>query len=68
MTGFRGPDELLDREIETLERIARLRVQRTARELKNLDRDLRELKRERARRRAESPTGAESAPQPIVAE
>lgn len=54
MSPFRGPDEVLDREIETLEGIAQRRVKRYARELKELDRDLRELKRERAKRRAAS--------------
>ena len=54
MNGFRGSDETLDREIAAIERIARLRVRRTAAELKDLERDLRTLKRERARRRAES--------------
>jgi len=52
MPGFRGSDHRLDREIETLEAIARLRVRRVARELRDIDRDLSELKRERARRRA----------------
>jgi hypothetical protein len=52
MTGFRGSDESLDREIEAIERMARVRVRRVASELSELDRDLRELKRERARRRA----------------
>jgi len=54
MTGFRGSDESLDREIETVERIARIRLRRASQEMRDLDRDLRELKRERARRRAES--------------
>ena len=54
MTGFRGSDDALDREIEATERIARLRVRRAAAEMKDLDRDLRELRRERARRRAEN--------------
>jgi hypothetical protein len=56
---FRGTDETLDREIETLEAIARLRLRRMAREMRDLDKDLRELKRERAKRRADSevPTG-----------
>jgi hypothetical protein len=54
MTGFRGSDECLDREIAAIEGIARLRVRRVAADLKDLDRDLRELKRERARRRASS--------------
>ena len=60
MTGFRGPDESLDREIAQLERIARLRLRRAAEDLRGLDRDLRELKRERARRRGESPLRLES--------
>ena len=49
---FRGSDETLDREIETLEGIARRRVRRYARDLRDLDRDLTDLKRERAKRRA----------------
>ena len=52
MGGFRGSDETLDQEIATLEAIARLRVRRYARELKELERDLHELKVERVRRRA----------------
>jgi hypothetical protein len=51
MTGFRGSDDSLDREIAAIERIARTRVRRTASDLQELERDLRELKRERARRR-----------------
>ena len=54
MGRFRGSDGTLDREIATLEGIARLRLRRYTRELQELERDLRELKRERARRRAES--------------
>jgi hypothetical protein len=50
--GFRGSDETLEREIETLEAIARLRVRRYARELRELEHDLRELKAEKARRKA----------------
>jgi hypothetical protein len=52
MTGFRGSDEQLEREIAVLEGIARVRVRRVAAELREVDRDLRELRRERARRRA----------------
>lgn len=52
MARFRGSDERLDREIETLESIARLRVRRAAREFRELHRELDELRRERARRRA----------------
>ncbi len=54
MTGFRGSDASLDREIATLERMARIRVRRVASELSEIDRDLRELRRERARRKAEA--------------
>jgi len=54
MAPFRGSDECLDREIETLEGIARVRVRRVARELREIDKDLSELRRERARRRAPS--------------
>jgi hypothetical protein len=51
MSGFRGSDEALDREIATVERIARVRLRRAAAELRGLEADLRELKRERARRK-----------------
>ena len=61
MSGFRGSDESLDREIAQIERIARLRVRRAAADLRELDRDLRELKRERARRRAEVPARIDTA-------
>ncbi|MFZ1022945.1 MAG: hypothetical protein WAN87_02270 [Thermoplasmata archaeon] len=54
MSAFRGSDEALDREIETLEWIARQRVRRYASELKNLDQELRELRRLRTQRRVET--------------
>ncbi len=52
MSAFRGTDEALDREIATLERIVQLRVRRAGAELKELERDLRGLRKEKARRRA----------------
>ncbi|MGC2035641.1 MAG: hypothetical protein WA761_09395 [Thermoplasmata archaeon] len=52
MGPFRATDEQIDHEIATLERIARQRVRRYARDLSEVDRDLKELKKERARRRA----------------
>jgi hypothetical protein len=52
MAGFRGSDETLEREIETLERLGRVRLRRATVALAEVDRELRELKRERARRRA----------------
>lgn len=54
MSTFRGSDESLDREIAAVESTARIRLRRSAAELLELARDLRELKRERARRRAEA--------------
>jgi hypothetical protein len=52
MPPYRGSDAAVDGEIATLERIARLRLARYAAEMRDLDRDLSELRRERARRRA----------------
>ena len=52
MSSFRGSDEQLDREIAAVERIARVRLRRAAAEMRELERDLRALRRERARRRA----------------
>jgi hypothetical protein len=66
MTPFRGTNECLDREIETLEAIARIRVRRVARELRDIDRDLSELRRERARRRVASELVVADATSPSV--
>jgi len=55
MSRFRASDEQIDREIDVLERIVRLRLRRAAAELRELDRDLRELRKERARRRSSVP-------------
>ncbi len=52
MNRYRATDEQIDREIAALERIARIRLRRATSELNEINRDLRELKRERARRRA----------------
>ncbi len=70
MSRFRGSDEALDREIAAIEGIARVRVRRTAAELRELSRGLAELRRERARRRAnaEAPAGfAGTAEDPVDA-
>ncbi len=56
MSRYRATDAQIDREIEALEQIARVRLRRASSELKEIDRDLRELKRERARRRVDSGT------------
>jgi hypothetical protein len=61
MTGFRGSDEALDREIATLERIGRTRVRRAAADLAELARELRTLRKERARRHAAADEIAPSA-------
>ncbi len=52
MAEFRGSDESLDKEIEAIEAIARVRLRRYAREMRELERELTELRRIRARRRA----------------
>jgi len=52
MSTFRATDEQLDREIAALERIGRIRLRRASSELKEIDKDLRELRKERARRAA----------------
>ncbi|MCI4346017.1 MAG: hypothetical protein L3K07_04620 [Thermoplasmata archaeon] len=52
MPPFRGSDETLDKEIETGERMARVRLRRASSELRDLHLELRELRRERAKRRA----------------
>jgi len=61
MSPYRASDEQIDREITTLERMAKVRLRRASAELNDLDRELRELRRERARRaaRAAELTGAE---------
>jgi hypothetical protein len=52
VSGFRGSDEALDREIAAIEGMSRVRVRRVAAELRELEAELHELRRERARRRA----------------
>lgn len=62
MPPFRASDEQLEHEIDTLERMARLRLRRYANEMRDLDRDLSELRKERARRRASAEIPATSEP------
>jgi hypothetical protein len=57
MSPFRGSEAALDAEIAAVERIVRGRVRRASRELTELERDLRELRRERARRNATAASG-----------
>ncbi len=54
MSPFRGDDETLEREISTLEGVAKRRLKRYTDDLRDLDRDLADLRKERARRRAQS--------------
>lgn len=54
MSVYRATDEELEREILTVQAIARLRVRRYARELNELERDLAAMRAERARRRAKA--------------
>jgi len=52
MAPYRATDEQLEREIAALERISRVRLRRASAELREIDTDLRELRKERARRHA----------------
>ena len=60
MSPYRATDEQLDREISALEKMARVRLRRASAELNDLDRELRELRKERARRKAEAPVVSEA--------
>jgi hypothetical protein len=69
MAGFRGSDEELEREIATLERIGRVRLRRATLALREVELDLKELRREKLRRKAlaEVPVAAgETAEGPAV--
>lgn len=67
MAEFRGSDESLDREIAAVERIAQVRLRRYVRELKEIERDLAELRKIRARRRtAARIPGAEEVLEPVA--
>ncbi|MCI4349012.1 MAG: hypothetical protein L3J93_02175 [Thermoplasmata archaeon] len=61
MGGFRGSDDVLDKEIAALERIGRLRLRRYTQDLGEVGRELAALKRERARRHASSEVSATAA-------
>ena len=50
MSPYRGSDEQLEREISTVETIARLRLRRANDDLRRLAEDLADLRRERRRR------------------
>lgn len=54
-------DQQLEREIQTIKEILRVRLRRYNRELKDLEKDLRELRAlQRSRHTAEAPSAAES--------
>ena len=54
-------DEQLEREIQTIKEILRVRLRRYNREMRELDKDLRELRAiQRARRTAHAPVAEES--------
>ena len=54
MSAFRGSDDDLEREIATVERLVRVRLNRANRDLRELEVALDELRRERRRRRLEA--------------
>jgi hypothetical protein len=55
MNRYRGSDEALEREIAAVQGLVRLRVRRTNADLRELELALRDLRRERARRRGVAP-------------
>ena len=62
MSAFRGSDDTLDREIATVERLARLRLRRAASDLRELDSVLSDLRRERRRRQLVAATALPAEP------
>ncbi|HKV90385.1 MAG TPA: hypothetical protein VJQ43_04205 [Thermoplasmata archaeon] len=60
MGTYRASDEALEREIAAVERIVQVRLRRYASEMRDLDRDLSELRKERARRRAANEVAADA--------
>jgi hypothetical protein len=51
MTPYRGSDEALDREISAVEHLVRVRLRRANDDLRDLETILRDLRKERRRRR-----------------
>ncbi len=68
MSPYRGSDEQLEREISTVEAIARLRLRRANDDLRRLADDLSDLRRERRRRQATAVPGAALAAAPVGSE
>lgn len=72
MPRWRGSSEQLDRELATLEIVLALRLRRYARDVAELEREMRSLRRERARRRAKADVSnwarAEVDPTPAVSD
>jgi len=62
VSAFRGSDDALDREIATVERLARLRLRRAASDLRELDSVLSDLRRERRRRQLVAATALPAEP------
>ncbi|MGA7922717.1 MAG: hypothetical protein WCA77_01935 [Thermoplasmata archaeon] len=61
MARWRGSSEHLDRELTTLEAVLATRLRRYARDLAELEREMRDLRKERVRRRAQEEVPAWSA-------
>jgi hypothetical protein len=66
MSGFRGSDERLAREIATVERLVGVRLRRASDDLRELERALADLRREQRRRQRSE--GASSEPTYAFAE
>ncbi len=72
MGRWRGSSEQLERELTTLEAVLATRLRRYARDVAELEREMRDLRRERTRRRARAEvpswTGADTEPTPVVSD
>lgn len=68
MAAFRGSDERLDAEIDTVDEVIQVRLRRYAREMAELERERRALAQERARRRGQAAAAVTPEPDPVSAE
>ncbi len=66
MSRFRGSDEALEREVAALQRLVRVRLERSSADLRELETALGELRRELRRRRAPSGASADGSVSPTA--
>ncbi len=66
MSRFRGSDEALEREVAALQRLVRVRLERSNADLRELETALGELRRELRRRRAPAGASADGSVSPTA--